>query len=257
LITILTYLVKFGGESHIFITDFLAALYSFIAIVIGIFAIKIYSLKSLQGKTLALIVLGIISWFLADFIFLIFSSPARYYSESLRFLGYLPLIIAFFGVLRISDPAVRESRRKLFYFFGIFLTFSIVYLGILPLVLGSKSFLGVVLTEGYVMADFILLFGVFLLLKTSLAFKTGSMEKGWLVIAIAFLSTFIFDLYFAFNSQVYSFGDFMEIFWLLTYVLLAYGLFLHYKSMKNLIEPEESEEPKKGEKQKEGTKSIK
>ncbi len=235
LATIVMYLTRFGGDNYIFLTDFLAVFYSFSAAVLGIYAVRIYSLKSLQGKTLFLIVLGIASWFLAELIWIIFSQSVRYYSELLRFLGYIPLILAFFSVSSISDPELRKQRKKFIYLFIIFLIFAIIYLNIIPVVFGGASLLENVLNNGYIVADFVLLFGIFLLVKTSLAFKKGSLSIGWLIIAIAFIPVFIFDVYFAFNFSSYLSGDIIEIFWLSTYIVLGYGFFYQNQLMKDFL----------------------
>lgn len=235
IVTILTYITKVGGNNFILFTDILAVVYSFVVVLLGIFAVKIYSLKSLQGKVLFSMVLGSTSWFLAELIWLIFLKHGVYYSEFLRFFGYAPFVIGFFITSDISDPEFRKHKKKLIYLFIIFLISSVMYLNIVPIVFGGTSLLENLLNNGYIVADFILLFGVYLLLKTSLAFKKGSMSFGWLVMSIAFMSTFIFDVYFAFNFKTYLFGDIIEIFWLTTYVLLAYGFFYHYQVMKNFL----------------------
>ena len=136
IVTIAIYLTRFGGNSYIFLTDFLAVIYSLSAVVIGIYSVRIYSLKSLQGKALFLMVIGITSWFLAEFIWLLFFRSVAYYSEFLRFLGYAPLIVAFFGVLLISDPTFRKHKRRIIFLLTIFLIFSIIYLNLI-----SKSFI--------------------------------------------------------------------------------------------------------------------
>lgn len=245
LVTVIIYLTRLGGDKYIFLTDFLAVLYSFFAIVFGIYAIRIYSLKSLQGKALFLIVLGLIIWFMAELIWLVLFQSAFYYVEFLRFFGYVPLIAAFFSVSSISDPILRKQKKKLFYLFAIFLIFAIVYLNIIPVIFGGTSLVENILNNGYVVADFVLLFGIFLLLKTSLAFKKGSLSPGWLIIALGFIALFIFDVYFAFYFETYYFGDFIEIFWLLPYILLSYGFFYHHQAMKNFLKSSFSGETEK------------
>ena len=235
LVTILLYITRFGGEKYIFLTDLLAVLYSFVAIIIGLYAIRMYSFKSLQGKALFLIVLGLIIWFLAELIWLIFFRSAYVYVESLRFLGYVPLIAAFFSISSISDPILRKQRKKLLYLFVIFLIFAIIYLNVIPVIFGGTSLLENILNNGYVVVDFILLFGIFLLLKTSIEFKKGSLSFGWLIIALAFIALFIFDVYFAFYFDSYYFGDLIEIFWLSPYILLSYGFFYQYQALKDFL----------------------
>jgi len=235
LLTLVIYFTKLGRENYVLITDLLAVVYSAIAIIFGLYAIKIYSLKSLQGKTLFLITLGIGSWFLAELIWFIFSYSVRYYSEFFRFLGYLPLVIAFFIFLKLSNPEIRKSSKKLFCIFLIFLAFTVLYLNIVPVIFGNVSLLDSILTGGYVIADFVLLFGIALLIKTSYDFGEGSMSQGWFIMAFAFISIFIFDVYFAFNSQDYYSGDLIEIFWLSSYLLVSYGFLYHRNAMRNFL----------------------
>jgi len=235
LVTVLIYATRFGGDNFVVLTDSLAVVYSFVAIIFGILAVRIYSIKSLQGKTLFMILLGTIIWFAADLIWLLFFRTSYAYVESLRFLGYIPFIAAFFSVTTISDPKIRSERKQLFYLFAIFMVFAVIYLAAIPVIFGSVSIVEVILNNGYIVVDFILLFGVFLLIKTSLAFKKGSLSIGWFIIAVAFISIFVFDVFFAFNFDTYYFGDFIEIFWLFPYLFLSYGFFYHYQSMKNFL----------------------
>ena len=126
--------------------------------------------------------------------------------------------------------------------------FSIIYLNLIPIIFGGVSLLVSLLTAGYVVADFVLLFGLFLLVNACLACRKGSISIGWLIIAIAFVSTFVFDVYYAFYFQSYAFGDLIEVFWLANYILLSYGFFYHNQIMKNFLKNDvDSKETKKKE----------
>ena len=110
--TVTFYMLKMGDKKFILYSDILVVVYSFIALLLGFYAVKTYTLKSLLGKSLFLIVLGMLSWFSAEFIWIIFFKKAVYFSEFLRFFGYLPLSIGFFSILNITNPSFRNNKKK-------------------------------------------------------------------------------------------------------------------------------------------------
>jgi len=153
-LTLIIYATKLGGDQYIFITDFLAVIFSLVAVIIGIYAVRIYTLKSLQGKALFFIVLGVSIWFLVELSWLFFFQAIFVYAEIFRFIGYLPLILGFFIVSSISDPSLRKKMKKIIYLFIIFIVFAIVYLNIIPVIFGSTSLVENILNNGYIVADF-------------------------------------------------------------------------------------------------------
>ncbi len=236
-LTIFVYAYKSGGENYVFLTDVLAVLFSSVTIVIGVSTMRLYGgLKTLHGKALFFFILGISSWFLAELIWLIFNEPVAFVSETLRILGYIPIALGFHTSLRISDVKFKYTRKRVFTIFVLFIMFAIIYLNVIPIALSPSSLLDNILSNGYIVADFILLFGMFSLVKVSFSFKKGYLSYGWIFMAIAFACVFIFDIYFAMFP--YTFGDPIEIFWLANYIFLSYGFFyLRYSliELKNKI----------------------
>jgi hypothetical protein len=233
-ITIVLYLTRLGGSRYVLLTDILTLIFAIMAVAAGVQAMRIYG-KSLQGQALKMLTLGVGIWALAELVWLLFFSSAYVVVETLRFVGYVPLILAFVKILKVSDPAFRRQRRKWVTLFGGLLIFSGAYLLVLPTILGEVAFWDNFTNNGYVLVDFILLFGIFLLLRTTMRFSKGSLAEGWLILAMGFLSLLIFDIYFAFQYASYAFGDFIEIFWVITYLLLALGFWKQYSAMKNMM----------------------
>ena len=222
--TILVYVYRLGAENYVFLTDALAVVFSFAAIVIGAFTIRLYgNLKTLHGKALFYFVLGICSWFFAELIWLMFGEPVTLISETLRILGYVPIALGFHTSILISDVKFRYTRKRIFSIFVAFIIFAIIYLNVIPITLNPAYFMNNILSNGYIVADFILLFGVFSLVKVSFSFKKGYLSYGWIFIAIAFVSVFIFNAYFSLFPYIQ--GDPIEIFWLANYIFLTYGFF--------------------------------
>jgi len=223
-LTGLIYTYRLGGDNYVFLTDVLAVIFSLAAIVVGILTMHLYGgLKTLHGKALFYFILGISSWFLAELIWLTFDGSAVYVSETLRILGYIPIALGFHTSLRISDVKFKYTRKKVFTIFIMFMIFAIIYLNVIPITLNPASFLSNLLSNGYIIADFVLLFGMFSLVKVSFSFKKGYLSYGWIFMAIAFTCVFIFNVYFALFP--FAFGDTIEIFWLASYIFLAYGFF--------------------------------
>lgn len=231
--SIAVYVFKIGGEHFIFITDFIAALYSLIAVVFGIMAFRIYK-NSLHGKSLILILMGIFLWSSAEILWLLFFTKIYVAVESLRLLGYIPLTIGFFYALIVSDPKFRQEKKHILIVIVAFLIFSAIYLILTPVVLGAQSLLKSITINGYIGADFSLLFGIFLLMKVSFSYKGGYMSKVWFIFAAAFACAFFFDLYFAFYWKTYYQGSYKEILVLLNYILTALGFYYNIYAMNSL-----------------------
>lgn len=223
--TIMLYSFRPGGENFTLITDLTAVLFSLSAVVTGIHATRMYRIKSLHGRSLFLILLGMTIWLVAEVLWLLFMSPIRMILEALRFLGYVPMTIGFFYALRVSDPSFREEKRTITIVLASFILFSLIYLNTLPVLFGQQSLVENILSNGYIVADFTLLFGIALLVKVSFSFRGGYMSKAWLIFILAFISVLVFDINFAFNYKTYTSGDFSEIFWLSNYILVSYGFY--------------------------------
>lgn len=224
IITIFIYAYRVGGDYYILLTDVLAAVLCFAAIVVGYFTMRLYgSLKTLHGKALSYFIIGLSLWFLAETLWLIYGTSALFLLEELRFLGYIPLALGFHTSLLISDVKFKYTRKRLFMMFIIFITFAVMYLNIVPVATSAQTLIENIMSNGYIIADFVLLFGMFSLVKVSFSFKKGYLSYGWIFMALAFTSVFIFNVYFALKPFYY--GDPIEIAWLANYIFLSYGFF--------------------------------
>jgi hypothetical protein len=238
LLTVMVYLFRLGGNSFVFTTDIMAVVFSFIAVFLGVNALKMHKTKSLHGKSIFLITLGIFMWFLGEFFWLLLSTKVWILLEILRFAGYIPLTIGFLYVLKVSDPRFRGEKKILGIILIVFLAFAVLYLNVLPVAFGVQSIVKSIFTNGYIVADFTLLFGMVLLLRVSHSFRGGGMSRLWLIFAAAFFLIFLFDLNFAFNFAQYKMGDLSEILWLSNYILVAFGFFYNsyiFKSIQEIV----------------------
>jgi hypothetical protein len=231
LLTILVYSYWPLCQNYVLLTDALAAAFSLATIATGYFTMRLYGgLKTLHGRALFYFILGVSSWFLGEFTWLAFGNP--YVSETLRILGYVPMALGFHTSLRISDVKFRYTRKRVFSLFLAFIAFAIVYLNLIPITLNPSSLLENILSNGYLVADFVLLFGLFSLVKVSFSFKKGYLSFGWIFMALAFACVFVFDVWFALYP--YAFGDPIEVFWLASYIFLSYGFFYLRHSLVEL-----------------------
>ena len=224
LLTVLVYLTQPGGESYVFITDLMAVIFSLAAVVTGYFAMRTYGFKSLHGKAMFLMLMGMSIWFVTELLWIVFMSPIRMILEALRFAGYVPITCGFFFALSVSSPRFREEKGNIILVLGSFLIFSIAYMISLPIIL-VQPLIDSILTSGYIVADFAMLFGIALLIRVSLSFRGGLMSKGWVIFILAFLSLLAFDVNFAMNYQTYTGGNLSEVFWLFTYILVSFGFY--------------------------------
>ncbi len=216
------YAFHIGGDQFVLLSDALATIYSCIAVASGIVCAHRYR-KSHYQKAFLLLTAGMSFWALAEIIWF-FTSPSSYMMvETLRFLGYIPFTVGFFYILKITDSEYRSSKKYVLSILGIFLLFSIIYLNIIPIFFQGQTVWDSLTINGYIVADFSILFGIKLLLGASLISRGGYLSRVWVLFALSFFSILIFDLYFAANFGSYYFGHMSEVFWLLNYVFAAFG----------------------------------
>jgi len=230
------YQFKPGNDNFMLLTDIVALVLSIGAVIFGILAVKTYGMQSLHGRSLILILYGISIWALAESIWVVFFQKAYLVVETLRFVGYIPATIGFFHVLKVSDPKYREKRKSILLFLYAFLIFSITYILLTPFIFGNKSLLDSITVNGYIIADFSLLFGIFLLLKASYSYRGGQLSQVWKIFALSYLMIFVFDIYFALNWETYYFGHFIEVLWLINYILVALGFYYSMSILKGIKE---------------------
>ena len=223
---LLLYLKKLGGGNFLYLTDLVAVLYSFIAVVVGFIFLK-GKKDTLYGKSLLLILLGIFFWFLADFLWLIFAEKVYLFVESLRLFGYIPMTLGFFFIFRSSYPNFKEPKMYIIILYSFFI-FSMIYLFAIPILFGNESLLDSLTVNGYLVADFILIFGILLLIIASYLYRGTFLSLIWIIFALAFISVFSFDIHFASTWETYYFGHISELLLLLNYILTALGFYFYH-----------------------------
>jgi len=225
--SIIIYSYNIGGEHFILITDLLALIYAAIAVIIGFLTIK-NKQDTLYGKTLALILAGIFLWFLAELLWFLFFQKVYILVESLRLLGYVPLTLGFFYVFRTANPKFIEHKSYITLAFAFFFVFFIAYVFLIPLALGQESLLDSITVNGYIVSDFIHLFGIILLVIASYTYRGSFLSMIWVCFALSFMSVFLFDLLFASFSEKYYFGHPYEILIIANYVFVALGFYFYH-----------------------------
>lgn len=233
-INIAIYLTRPGGESYVFITDFMAVVLALSASVVGYYSFKRYGLRSIHGKALFLILFGISLWFIAELFWLLFGRIVYYYVEFLRLIGYVPLTAGFFYALLTTSSSLRERKGELLAVFGLFMAFSVIYLNIIPILFGQLTVIHSILVNGYLVMDFALLFGIGLLAWATFSFRGGYLSKAWMLFTLGFVSIFLFDLVFALTYPIYRHGSLIELLWLAGYILIALGFYYHMHAIGKL-----------------------
>ena len=223
---LMLYLKKIGGDNFLYLTDMVAALYSFIVVVVGFIFLKDKK-DTLYGRSLLLILFGIFFWFLADFFWLLFAEKVYLFVESLRLFGYIPMTLGFFYIFRSSYPNFKEPKMYVIILYSFFI-FSIIYLFVIPILFGQESLLDSLTINGYLIADFILTFGIFLLIIVSYLYRGTFLSIIWFIFALAFISVFSFDIHFASVWETYYFGHISELLLLLNYILTALGFYFYH-----------------------------
>jgi hypothetical protein len=213
-----------GGERYVSYTDSALAVYSFLCVAVSFSSWRLFG-NNKHRQSLGLILFGIATWSLAEIIWFFFPVKAYYISESLRLAGNIPLVFGFFFIMREANPQYAEHRNYIIMALTLFVILVAIYLIFFPLALG-QSIWEIVSVGGYIFADLILVYGIIFLLILSYQTRQTAMGTAWLVFAMAFLSVFAFDLFFALFTQRYYFGHPAEVLVVLNYLLVALGFAL-------------------------------
>ena len=235
----LAYLFKFGGDSYFSkITNIITVITPFIPLYFGFLAVNYFGLSSQQGKSVLLIVVAIISWWIGDVIWWLIAQNAVVSAADIFWLiGYVFFIAGICYNLKIVDSKFFKSARKVMYpfvaiFFGVF-----VYFRFFPL--GWDYEAGLIqnlATGGYVIADFILLIGVLVVAYFVYLTRKGQYSKPWIAIGGGMLLYLIGDIYYTVNYGAYKPGNPIELLWLYAYVLFGIGFFILKDNVAKIIE---------------------
>ncbi|NTV23675.1 MAG: hypothetical protein HGA85_04845 [Nanoarchaeota archaeon] len=216
-----TYVFRLGGESYSLLVSFFTFASPLVAIVFGAIAMKHFGLGTTQGKSLVLILLGVISWLVADMIwaFIIGGEVDFSVADIIYILGYLSTIAGIFVGLKTIDSDFFREKKHIAIVMGSIIFLSAAYLYVFPIEWDSQeNIMQNLASTFYTLADMLLLGSVVLII--SIALK-GTYKYGWVFVAAGVIVTAIGDMYYALNFVTYENGDIVDLTWNYGYLFFA------------------------------------
>jgi len=238
IVDILLYVFKPLGENFYVIADILPILNSFLALLLGFYVFKNYGFNNIQGKALFFISLGLAFWFLGETtwgiyeIILGIETPSSSIADVFWLLGYPCLLVGFYFLFKLT--IIDYSKKRLFGLaILIIFVFYLTYYLVQPTLTSTEMvWYNKITTAGYIVGDVLLITVLIILI---LQMSKSKFIKLWLIVLLAFIFTILADIYYNNFIDIYQTGDFIDILWDLSYLLLAYGLFYHRIITKQIL----------------------
>jgi hypothetical protein len=237
------YLFLLGGSFNVALKNILFLVPPYIAAFAGLQAARAYGYKNSHGESLLFIAAGFLCFAIGETIFAIFDlvlfiDPFPSIADIFYLLAY-PFIIG--GVLReIGSYKVNIRPFPSLFISCISIAVGILVfnISILPAYSTDASFLANVIAVAYGIWDVILMVAVSYVLLLVMDFKGGKLYSAWLAFIIATIFMLLGDISFALYSQPYeenvALYKNIDIFWVVSYLLFAYGLFQMYYIIRNV-----------------------
>lgn len=204
----------------------------------GLVAVKEYGLRSLQGKIILVIVLGIFSWFVGEVFWTYYELVAKtdpYPSAADWFylLGYVPLGIGLLWELKFLRHKVHKALsytlRLLLTMLAILFSGVALYFGVWQAIKPEYSALenGVAISYGVV--DIALVLMSLTVVIVTLEMRGGKFVGPWWWFLAGLGCTFVADIGFAmftpqYETMVSYYKPILDTIWIVGYLAMAYGL---------------------------------
>lgn len=227
-----------GGKVNTEIRDVLYLLTSFTGVIAGAYALKQYGFAGVRSRSLLLLTFGIGYWFIGEllwdyYIYLLHANPFPSVAD-LFYLNAYPLF--FFGFVneifsaRVNWKKLNRAILFLLVIASLAIALVVFNFGVYQAYDVRETLFVNSIAIGYGLGDLVLIVVNMLLVVLALDHKGGSLSRTWLIIFVSFILSLISDILFATHNAAYKtnigfYKDLLDSFWMLSYVLFAYGLF--------------------------------
>jgi len=233
------YVLRPLGENFYVISDWILVIYAFFALVSGYYAFKFHGLKSIQGKALLFLSLGVLFWFLGEFswayieVFMGIEVPFPSIADIFWYIGYPLFGLGLFYIWKITGASVKCDIKCLSALGFILLLIIISIYGSYPTIVDVEMTLfEKIVSIGYVILDLILVIGGIFILLT---FSKGNLVKPWIFIILSLIICTFADISFTFAGSLYESGGLLDFLWDFDYILLAFGFFYYRQTIEEAI----------------------
>jgi hypothetical protein len=241
----LLYIFKPLGENFFIIADLTVILFAFTAFVFGIRAYKLHGFRSMQGKALLFLSLGIFFWLLGESAWAVYEiilgieAPMASFADLMWIIGYPLFAAGMYYEWKITKIPVIKNRKFLVALAGMAIFVVVSYYGIMPSLENQEiSPLEKSVVIGYVIGDMVLLFECSAII---ISFLGGKFAMSWIIITVSIIMMSLADIAYSYLGTAYETGNWIDLLWDFGYILLAYGFFYYRHSIQG-----ELEKPRKG-----------
>lgn len=209
----------------------------------AIYAFGKYGRKSIHGKSLQYIALGMAMFLIAELLWVYYEiilgetpSPS---AADIFFLAVYPfLLYGIFNELKLGK--ISWTKKKVLtsaiillalwpatYYFSIYLPYD-----------SQLTFYENLVTVGYGVGDMVIVTALVILLNLSAEFWGGMLSKSWNIFAIGMLSRWLGDIAYAIYYGQYIAGELLyrqiDYLWMVNYFLMGYALLMQGSAMEKL-----------------------
>jgi len=210
---------------------------SLVSVAGGVYAVMTYGLHGARSRTVVLLTIGMVLLFIGEALWnyyevlgvLPFPSNADFF----YLLSYPFLLWGLLNEILLAKIVWKNFSKALIFmlFFTAFLLACIVgYFGVFLAYHSTEPLFNNIIAMAYGVADLVLILVNLLVLLLVLEFRGGKLSKTWISIFIGFVAMLIADILFAIFTMDYESGvgmykTIIDGFFMLSYLLFAYGLF--------------------------------
>ncbi|MCX6814358.1 MAG: hypothetical protein NTY20_01770 [Candidatus Aenigmarchaeota archaeon] len=229
------------GENFFIIADLLVVVLAFASFLFGLYAYKLHGFRSLQGKALLFLSLGIFFWFLGESAWAVYEialgieAPIASFADLMWYAGYPLFIAGLYYEWKITRIPLTKDRKFLAVLLLMAVLILVSWYGIIPTVQNSETdLLEKSVVIGYVAGDLAIMLGCSIII---VSFLGGKFAKPWIIITMAIILTSLADIGYSYLSTAYETGNWIDLLWDIDYLLLAYGFFYYRQSVKEIEIP--------------------
>jgi hypothetical protein len=225
-------LFRLGGMENDAIRNVLFGLGQLIAVLAGIYAVTMFGLKSVTGRSIAYITVGIFLWLVGGAVFAVNDAVGNSpgfpsIADAIILLGYPLFFIGFFNEMHSGKIPLRGKRQLFLYCVGIALAVIVTYFEILLPFDPSAGFLVNAVQTCYGIADLVLIFCSVIVLLVTIDYQGGKIFYSWLSIFVGVVIQLLADILFGVYAKQYTdktgINIFIDLIWRFGYVFSAYG----------------------------------
>lgn len=204
----------------------------------GLLAVKEYGLRSLQGKILLTITVGIFAWFIGEILWTYYElivkiDPYPSLADWFYLVGYIPLCVGLLWELKFLRHKVHKrlpyTLRLLLTMLAVLFSGIALYFGVWQAIKPAYALLENVVAISYGVADIVLVLMGLVVVIVTIEMRGGKFVGPWWWFLFGLSCTFVADIGFAMFTPQYEalqawYKPTLDTIWIVGYMAMAYGL---------------------------------